>query len=116
MAIVSYTPSLAEKYILPLINLSDNIKLEIISKLSASMLNKANTDENADWVETFYGCWKDDRRTEDIVEDIRNSRVSNRETEQMLNRFAGCWHGDETADEIIYRINESKSIREPLSL
>lgn len=41
---------------------------------------------------------------------------SDKVTEQMLNRFAGCWHGDETADEIISRINESKSVREPLSL
>lgn len=37
------------------------------------------------------------------------------ETERMLDRFAGCWHGDETADEIISNINESKSIREPIS-
>lgn len=37
------------------------------------------------------------------------------ETERMLERFAGCWHGDETADEIISFINESKSIREPIS-
>lgn len=47
---------------------------------------------------------------------VKDSISSDRQTEQMLNRFAGCWHGDESADEIIARINESKSIREPLIL
>lgn len=39
-----------------------------------------------------------------------------KQTEQMLNRFAGCWHGDETADDIIARVNENRTIREPIAL
>lgn len=85
MATITYTPSLAEKYILPLINLSDNIKLEIINRLSASMLNKTKKEDKADWADTFYGCWTDERSAEEMIEDIRNSRVPNRDIADLFD-------------------------------
>ena len=58
-------------------NLSDNVKLELISLLSDSLLHrevKAKDDQ-------FAGLWRDDRTTESIIKDIRTSRTKNREIE-----------------------------------
>lgn len=61
-------------------NLSSDVKLELISRLSKSLLSKEHTHES-NWVSQFAGEWKDSRSAEDIIEDIRNSRTSNREIE-----------------------------------
>lgn len=56
------------------------MKLELISKLSKSLLSKDRSmDDN--WVPQFAGEWKDSRSAESIIEDIRNSRTLNREIE-----------------------------------
>ncbi|WP_455632944.1 hypothetical protein [Parabacteroides sp.] len=56
------------------------MKLELISRLSKSLLSKDQSiDDN--WVSQFAGEWKDSRSAESIIEDIRNSRTSNREIE-----------------------------------
>lgn len=60
--------------------LSKDIKLEQISKLSASLITSKDTvEENADkWALTFAGRWKDNRSADEIIEDIRTSRTFNR--------------------------------------
>ena len=61
-------------------NLSSDMKLELISRLSKSLLSKDQSiDDN--WASQFAGEWKDSRSAESIIEDIRNSRTSNREIE-----------------------------------
>lgn len=61
-------------------NLSSDMKLELISRLSKSLLSKDQTiDDN--WVSQFSGAWKDSRSAESIIADIRNSRTLNREIE-----------------------------------
>lgn len=61
-------------------NLSSDMKLELISRLSKSLLSKDQSiDDN--WTSQFAGEWKDSRSAESIIEDIRNSRTSNREIE-----------------------------------
>lgn len=61
-------------------NLSSDMKLELISRLSKSLLSKDQSiDDN--WASQFAGGWKDSRSAESIIEDIRNSRTSNREIE-----------------------------------
>lgn len=85
MATLYLTPSLADKYIAPLINLSDNLKLEIINRLSASMIKKATVEDKVDWTETFYGCWTDNCSAEEMVENIRKSRVSNRDIADLFD-------------------------------
>lgn len=62
-------------------DLSAEIKLELISKLSASLLQKESTSEKVNWVSRFAGRLEDTRSAEDIIEDIRNARSSNREIE-----------------------------------
>ena len=61
-------------------NLSSDMKLELISRLSKSLLSK---DQSIDDIcdSQFAGEWKDSRSAESIIEDIRNSRTSNREIE-----------------------------------
>lgn len=60
-------------------DLSSEIKLDLISRLSASLL-KRETDETH-WASEFAGQWKDDRSADEIVADIREARTSNREIE-----------------------------------
>lgn len=56
-------------------NLSDSVKLELITLLSSSMarsVTEANSEEG--WTKSFAGRWQDDRTTEEIIDDIRTSR------------------------------------------
>ena len=50
-------------------DLSSEIKLDLISRLSASLL-KREADETH-WASEFAGKWKDDRSADEIVADIR---------------------------------------------
>ena len=50
-------------------DLSDDVKLELISLLSMSMLQVDN-----DWASSFVGKWEDDRTTEEILDDIYSAR------------------------------------------
>ncbi len=58
------------KYWSELANLSNDVKLELISLLSASI--RLHIDE--DWTEGFAGKWQDDRTTEEIIDDIHEAR------------------------------------------
>lgn len=61
-------------------NLSADVKLDLIAKLSASLVasEKAST---SNWALDLAGRWSDSRDTADIVSDIRSSRTSNRDIE-----------------------------------
>ena len=60
-------------------DLSSEIKLDLISRLSASLLKRETDDVH--WASEFAGKWKDDRSAEEIVTDIREARTTNREIE-----------------------------------
>lgn len=62
-------------------DLSSDIKLELIAKLSASLLVKDDTPDASNWASEFVGRWEDDRTAEEVMEDIRGARTSNREIE-----------------------------------
>ena len=62
-------------------NLNEDIKLELISKLSASLLASNKKEQAENWASIFSGAWEDSRDAEEIVSDIRNARTSNREIE-----------------------------------
>jgi len=62
-------------------NLNEDIKLELISKLSASLLASNKKEQAENWASSFSGAWEDSRDAEEIVSDIRNARTSNREIE-----------------------------------
>lgn len=58
-------------------NLSSDVKLELISRLSVSLLKKEERSESSNWASQFAGAWKDDRTADEIVEDIRSARTTN---------------------------------------
>lgn len=60
-------------------DLSNDVKLELITLLSSSMMT--NTSE--DWTSSFAGKWQDSRTTEEIIDDIRDSRTNNTRMEKM---------------------------------
>ena len=68
---------ISAKYWSELKDLSDNVKLELITLLSSSMVHTRPNDDNANWADRFVGVWKDDRSTEEIVDDIRSMRTAN---------------------------------------
>ena len=74
------TPSpVSAKYWSELKDLSDDVKLELITLLSSSMthLEKPSSKPRKGWASRFAGVWKDSRSAEEIVEDIRAARTAN---------------------------------------
>ena len=75
------TPSpVSAKYWSELKDLSDNVKLELITLLSSSMTHpekEEKPDTGKGWTEKFAGKWQDDRTAEEIIEDIRAARNAN---------------------------------------
>ena len=69
---------LASSYFTFIQNFSDEVKLDIISMISLS-LKKKKKDENVKPDSYFFGIWDAEQTAEEIIADIRNSRVSNRE-------------------------------------
>jgi hypothetical protein len=72
----SVSPASA-KYWYELKDLSNNVKLELITLLSSSMsVAEADTAEDKNWTKSFAGKWQDDRTSDEIIDDIRASRKS----------------------------------------
>lgn len=63
-----------KKTIMPTMNILN-------SKTSASLLVKDDTPDASNWTSEFVGRWEDDRTAEEIIEDIRGARISNKEIE-----------------------------------
>lgn len=57
---------------------SDEVKLQLISFLSTSLLKKEKA-EKGDWAKEFSGAWEDSRSAEEIIDDIRKDRTKNKE-------------------------------------
>ena len=75
------TPSpVSAKYWSELKDLSDNVKLELITLLRGSMTHsekEEKTDTGNGWTENFAGKWQDDRTAEEIIEDVHAARNAN---------------------------------------
>lgn len=57
---------------------NDEVKLQLISFLSTSLLKKEKA-EKGDWAKEFSGAWEDSRSAEEIIDDIRRDRTKNKE-------------------------------------
>lgn len=68
-------------------DVSDEIKLELITLLSQSLLSRRSKSENSDKVKT----------------------------KEFLNRFYGAWQGDENADSLIEIIRDGRKSKDPIS-
>ena len=62
-------------------NLDSDIELGSMKQFSASLLVEDNTLDALNWTSEFDGRWDDDRTTDEVVEDIRGARTSNKEIE-----------------------------------
>ena len=62
-------------------NLDSDIELVSMKQFSASLLVEDNTLDALNWTSEFAGRWDDDRTTDEVVEDIRGARTSNKEIE-----------------------------------
>lgn len=64
--------------------LGSDIKLRSIKQVSASLLADDDVpDTLLDWTSEFAGQWEDDRTADEVIEDIRGARTSNREIQQL---------------------------------
>lgn len=73
---ISPTSSDGAKYWSELKNLSNSVKLELITLLSNSVANSVSEPSiDKGWTKSFAGRWQDDRTAEEIIEDIHASRI-----------------------------------------
>lgn len=72
---------LADNYFEILKNLSMDIKLELISRISDS-IRKPKYHEDDSWKKLF-GAYQSEQTAEEIIDEIRNSRFTNREIENL---------------------------------
>lgn len=60
-------------------NLDSDIELGSMKQFSASLLAEDDTLDASNWTSEFAGRWDDDRTADEVIEDIRGARTSNRE-------------------------------------
>lgn len=60
--------------------LDSDIELGLMKQVSASLVED-NTLDALNWTSEFAGRWEDNRTADEVVEDIRGARTSNREIE-----------------------------------
>ncbi|HMZ45189.1 MAG TPA: hypothetical protein PLU36_00150 [Chitinophagaceae bacterium] len=71
--------TLIDGYVGMLVNLSTTNKLDLISKLTASV--KTDLTNKKSSFKKAYGAFESKKSAEEIIEEIRNSRVSTRQIE-----------------------------------
>jgi hypothetical protein len=63
-------------------NLSSDVKLELISKISKSIDTTKDLPQDNSWKKLF-GAWESDKSAEEIIEEIRAARFTNRQIEEF---------------------------------
>jgi hypothetical protein len=81
MITLAKNTSLAEYYFGFLKNLNTNSKLDLISKLSQSVKEDEKKAEIS--LQSLFGAYQSDETAEEIILEIRASRMSNRNTESL---------------------------------
>ena len=75
--------SVTDMYMSMLSSLSNDEKLDLITKLSESMRKKkTNPERTKELFSRFNEDWGGNRTPEEIAEDLRNSRVFTREVDE----------------------------------
>ena len=81
MRTVEMNTTIVEGYVGLLDNLSTNNKLDLISKLTASI--KTDLTNKKSSFKKAFGAFESKKSAEEIIEDIRSSRVSTRQIESF---------------------------------
>jgi hypothetical protein len=63
-------------------NLSADVKLELISKITDSLKGTKKEAKDESWKKLF-GAWESEESAEEIIEEIRASRHTNRQIEDL---------------------------------
>ena len=70
---------LIDNYFGLLSSLSKENKIRLIAKLSNSIIEESTEDENV--VDNFFGAFKSEKSAEELIKEIRESRIFNRTIE-----------------------------------
>ncbi|MBS3771956.1 MAG: hypothetical protein KGY70_13830 [Bacteroidales bacterium] len=80
MGNLSLNNTTLEKYFGILKNLDDTSKKNLIKKLTKSL---KTTKNDLTGLDEIYGAWKDSREADEIIADIKSSRVNKEEKESF---------------------------------
>lgn len=75
MGTISISKAILEKYFSILDRFDDASKRRLIEKLNSTLNNRSTKKEN---MQDLFGAWQDDRSTDEIINDIKKSRVEKR--------------------------------------
>lgn len=81
MKAIDINTTLIDGYLRLLDNLSPTSKLDLISKLSLSVKTDI-TDRKKNFYKAF-GAWDSKQTADEIIQDVRNSRISTRQIESF---------------------------------
>ncbi|WPP52365.1 hypothetical protein [Catalinimonas niigatensis] len=73
--------TIADSFFSMIKNLSADVKLELIGKISDSLKEEKGNHEDA-W-KNLFGAWESEENAEDIIGEIRTSRYTNRQIEDF---------------------------------
>ena len=62
--------------------LSVDVRLELISRISNSLKSEKVVDETDSW-KSLFGAFESEQSADEIIEDLRKARYSNREIELL---------------------------------
>ncbi|HET8886389.1 MAG TPA: hypothetical protein VFM70_08590 [Salinimicrobium sp.] len=80
MGSLTVSNKMLEKYFGFLKNLDNNAKINLINKLIKSIETKPKKESD---LKSMFGAWEDERTSDEIVEEIKNSRVVKTNTESF---------------------------------
>ena len=63
-------------------NLSADVRLELISRISNSLKSDKSADKSDSW-KLLFGAFESSQTADEIIEDLRQSRSTNREIEAL---------------------------------
>ena len=73
---------IADNFVDMIKNLSDDVKLDIITKIKASLTKTKKKQVDDSWKDLF-GAFKSDQTAEEMISEIRSSRYTNRQIEDL---------------------------------
>jgi hypothetical protein len=74
--------NIADNFFGLLKNLSSDVKLDLISKISESMKGNKPGGRDNSW-KKLYGAFESNQSADEIIEEIRSSRYTNRDIEEL---------------------------------
>lgn len=74
--------NIADNYWGMIKNLSADVRLELISRISNSLKSEETTEKPDSW-KLLFGAFKSKQSADEIIDDLRKSRYSNREIESL---------------------------------